>query len=283
MTCEFLEDQQNFDCIGDYSGGCGAETVAGRCAGATYIHCLSEDSGNAGAFGGVPIDVETVDCSHDPSGRTTCAVAPDGLAGCAKPGSTGCGAVPTDGVCNGNILSRCVDSSVQTTDCGATGTRCGLAETDYACIDSSLFEGAMAPRPITAANIFATTGTVTGTFVYEKKTVDTSSFASARNGFLPTPVLTPVRRALVRLLAASDRRELQRTFTGETGTFSLIIPDVTERAFVTVTTSGDPMREPLTVRDCPPAADETFPPGCTDGLGNPYVFQTVSFLGSTSL
>jgi hypothetical protein len=270
MTCNFLEDQQNFDCIADFSGGCGTETMAGRCDGTKLIHCLSDDSGNASAKGEVPVNVETVDCSLDPLGLTTCAVASDGIAGCAAPGTLGCGEVTADGSCNGDILSQCVNSSVQTTDCSATGKRCGLASTgSEACLDASLFS---VPQPV---------GTVTGTFVYQKKTVDTSTVQTALQGFRPMPALTPVRRALVRLLAASDNRELERSFTKDDGSFTLDLADVTVPAFVTVATSGDPERYPLIVRDCPRSKDRTFP--CTDKLGNVYVFQTSSFTGSMAL
>jgi hypothetical protein len=274
MTCTYLTDQQTFDCIGDYNGGCGSETIDGRCDGSTLIYCLSEDSGDASDSGGTAVNVVSVDCTKDPTGLTSCAVAADGTANCAKPGTKGCGSVSSDGVCDGDTLSQCVNGALQTTDCTASGSKCGLADVGpgYACIKSSFYKTG-AGNPLMA---------VSGTFVYEKKTVDTTSMATAANGFTANPVLTPVRRALVQLLAAADNSEIQRTFTDDTGAFTLYLTDVTVPAYVQVSASADPTLYPLAVRDCPPSATNTYPSGCTDKVGNVYQFKTAQFTGPKS-
>lgn len=270
-TCAFIEDENDYFCIGDFNGGCGDETIEGRCDGTKLIRCQSEDTGDDEE---TPVNVEMIDCANDPSGRTACAVAPDGLAGCTLPGTTGCGAVPEDGVCDGLVLRRCVNSSVQVTDCGASGKRCGLLadNTGFGCINSAVYK--TAPGNITTA--------VSGTVVFEKRTIDTSSFSAASKGFAKTPSLTPVRRAQVQLIA-QDGSEIQRSFTDENGAFTLYLPNVATTATLIVSASADPALYPLSVRDCPPSPTGQFPAGCTDGEGDVYQFSSNQFTGPTDL
>lgn len=273
MTCAFLADQDGYDCIGDYSAGCGDETLEGRCDGTRYIHCLSDDTGDAATFGETPVSIETVDCAKDPAGLTACAVSADGLAGCVLPGTKGCGKVPVDGTCDGMTLSQCVNSSVQTTDCSATNQKCGLLKsTGYGCLSAAVFK----------TGVGDPTRAVSGTVSYEKKTVDTSSFDNAAKGFAPTLVATAVRRAQVQLIAA-DGTEIQRSFTDETGAFTLYLPALTTTATVVVSASADPAFQTLTVRDCPMSTQYTFPAGCTDQLGKAYQWQSAPFTGPTAL
>ncbi len=270
-TCAFLKDENDYFCIGDFSGGCGDETIEGRCDGTKLIRCQSVDTGDDEE---TPENIETIDCASDTTGRTSCAVAPDGLAGCAIPGTSGCGAIPEDGVCDGLVLSQCVNSAVQVTNCGDSSKKCGLLanNTGYGCIDSAVFK--TSPGDMTKA--------VSGTVVFEKRTVDTSSFTAAKKGFAATLATAPVRRAQVQLIA-SDGTEIQRTFTDESGAFTLHLFNTTDTAKVVVSTSADPTQYPLAVRNCPPSPTDQFPPGCTDELGDVYQFSTSLFTGPQNL
>lgn len=277
MTCDFLADEkghQAYDCIGDYNGGCGTETQNGRCDGTKVIRCLSADSGNATLGGEAPVNVQTFDCAMDPAGNTACVVGPDGVAGCSMPGSMGCGAVTAEGACAGATLTHCVKSAVETIDCKAAGKDCGLVDKkSYGCVNPKLYKPAMGGDMALA---------VTGTFVYQKKTVDTTDFNSAMKGFAPDPVLTPVRLAMVQLVKM-DGTEIQRTFTDEMGSFTLYLPDNMTMASVIVATAADPTTYPVTVRNCPPANDGSYPQDCNDKVGSIYGFQSMAFMGPTAL
>ncbi|HRI49975.1 MAG TPA: hypothetical protein PLW65_07305 [Pseudomonadota bacterium] len=270
-TCQYFDDEDDYFCAGDFSGGCGDETVEGRCDGPRVIKCRSLESGDQP---GQPDNVEITDCRMDPNGYTACAVAPDGTADCVKPGTKGCGLVPASGQCSGAVLTACVDSNVQTTDCAATGRRCGLMadNSGYGCISAGVFKtGAGDP-----------TLAVSGKLVYEKLTVDTTSFSSAQAGLSTTPTLTPVRRAQVQMLD-DQGTEIQRTFTEEDGSFTLYLPTLTTKARVLISTSGDPDRFPLAVRNCPPSPTDTFPAGCTDEVGQTHQWASQTFTGPTDL
>lgn len=270
-TCQYFEDEDDYFCAGDFSGGCGKETIEGRCDGTRVIQCRSLESGDQA---GQPDNVEITDCRQDPDGYTACAVAPDGIAGCVKPGTKGCGLVPESGLCSGAVLTACVDSNVRTTDCTATGRKCGLLadNSGYDCISAGVFKtGAGDP-----------TLAVSGKLVYEKLTVDTTSFASAQEGFAATPTLTPVRRAQVQMID-DQGTEIQRTFTEEDGSFTLYLPTLTTMARVLISTSADPERFPLVVRDCPPSPTDTFPADCTDEVGSAHQWVSAYFTGPTNL
>lgn len=274
MTCTYLDSVQAFSCIGDWSGGCGSETQEGRCDGTKLIYCLSADSGDGDQAGETSVNIVSEDCAANTDGYTSCAVAPDGTANCVKPGTRGCGSVPDIGVCDGDTLSTCVNSDVKTQNCTTSGAKCGLAAIGegYDCVKASVYKTGTGDP----------TKAVTGTFVYEKKTVDTTSIDTAEKGFGATPVLTPVQGALVQLFNAADNSEIQRTFTDDAGNFTLYLTDITAAAYVQISASGDPTHYPLTVRDCPPSPTGTYPSGCTDKLGKVYEYTTASFTGSTS-
>ncbi len=270
-TCQYFKDDDDYFCVGDFSGGCGDETIEGRCNGNKVVRCVSADSGDDEE---TPQNVQTTDCSANTDGYTACAVAPDGFAGCAKPGTKGCGAVPDSGECDGTVLSTCVDSSVVTADCSSSGKRCGLLadNSGYACISAGVFKtGAGDP-----------TRAVTGTIVYEKRTVDTSSYDNAIKGFAPNPVLTPVRLAQVQIIDDTGA-EIQRAFTDDSGAFTLYLPALTTRARVIVSASADPERYSLAVRDCPPSPTGTYPAGCTDQEGSVHQWVSNYFTGPTDL
>ena len=270
-TCQYFEEDDDYFCVGDFGGGCGEETVEGRCDGAKVVRCRSIESGGESAQ---TTNVETTDCAKDPDGYTSCTVASDGFAGCAKPGTRGCGAVPESGLCSGSVLTACVDSSVKDTDCTATGKKCGLLADDsgYGCISAAVFKtGAGDP-----------TKAVSGTMVYEKRTIDSSSFANAKKGFAATPTLTPVRRAQVQLVD-DQGTEIQRTFTDETGSFTLYLPTVLTKAQVRISTSGDPDRFPLVLRNCPPSPTDTYPADCTNEVGTAHQWVSTFFTGPTNL
>jgi hypothetical protein len=266
-TCQFLEDLEDYYCVGDYDEGCGDETLEGRCDGSTLIWCRSESGGDA-------TGIENFDCASSADGYTECAVAPDGVADCVVPGTTGCGYVPKEGACHDTTLTQCVMSAVETTDCAATGKKCGLASdgVTHACFDATIYKTGAGDAD----------KEVSGTIVYEKKVVDTSSLANAEKGFAADFVLTPVRRALVQLLL-SDGTEVQRTFTDETGAFSLYLPTVASEGYVRVSASADPEEQPLSVRDCPPSPEDEYPAGCTDGQGRAYQWESDPFTGPTAL
>lgn len=270
-TCEYFKDDNDYFCVGDFGGGCGDETLEGRCDGTKVVRCLSTNSEDDGAM---REDVETTDCAANTDGYTACAVAPDGFANCAKPGTTGCGTVPDSGECDGAKLSACVDSSVVNTDCAASSKKCGLLadNSGYGCINPTVFK-TMPGDPTKA---------VKGTIVFEKRTVDTSSYESAQKGFAETPTLTPVRLAQVQIIDDTGT-EIQRTFTDEDGAFTLHLPAATTRARVVVSTSANPELYPLSVRDCPPAADGSYPAGCDDEEGSVHQWVSTYFTGPTDL
>jgi hypothetical protein len=268
-TCQYFEEDDDYFCAGDFGGGCGGETVEGRCDGAKLVQCRSIESGE-----GESSNVETTDCANDPDGYTSCTVGPDGFAACVKPGTRGCGAVPESGLCSGAVLTACVDSNVKTTDCTATGKKCGLLadESGYGCISAAVFKTGTGDP----------TKAVSGTMVYEKRTLDTSSYDNAKKGFSATPTLTAVRRAQVQLI--DDKGvEIQRTFTDEDGSFTLYLPTVLTKAQVRISTSGDPDRFPLVLRDCPASPTDTHPADCTDEVGKPHQYVSAYFTGPTSL
>ena len=273
-TCNYIADFDDYYCIENYSPGCGDETLDGRCDGTTLIWCLSHETGNIDPADGEAVTVRNFDCATNMDGYTACAVAPDGAADCVLPGTTGCGFVKAEGECDGTTLTRCVDSNIETTDCAATNKKCGVLSDGYthSCLDAAIFktgDGDVAKE-------------VSGTFVYEKKVVDTSSYMKAQEGFLPGFTSVPVRRALVQLML-SDGTEIQRTFTDETGAFTLYLPTVASSGYVVVSTTADPEVQPLVVRDCPPSATDTFPAGCVDGIGRAHQWKSAEFTGPTAL
>lgn len=270
-TCAYFKDDDDYFCVGDFSGGCGDETIEGRCDGTKVVRCASLHGGDDEE---TPQDIETTECASNTNGQTSCAIADDGFANCAKPGTKGCGTVPDDGECDGATLSACVDSSVVITNCAASGKKCGLLadNSGYGCINAGVFK--TTPGDPTKA--------VKGTLVFEKRTVDTSSFENAKKGFAQTPTLTPARLAQVQIIDDAGT-EIQRTFTDENGGFSLTLPTTTTRARVIISTTADPERYPLVVRDCPPSAQDTYPAGCTDGEGSVHQWVSAYFTGPTDL
>lgn len=271
-TCGFVDDLQDYYCITyKQDTGCGDETFEGRCDGSTLVYCASAEEGDDASDAND--NVQSYDCADNGDGYTACVVAPDGVANCAIPGSKGCGYVLEEGACDGSTLIKCVQSEVEETDCAASNQQCGLLDDGTSgCIDNAIYK----------TGTGEVTKEVSGTFVYEKKVVDTSSFDSASEGFLPGFTNTPVRRALVQLLL-TDGTEVQRTFTEEDGSFSLYLPTVASSGYIVVSTAGNPLLYPLTVRDCPPSADNTYPAGCTDKLGKTHQYKTAEFTGPTAL
>lgn len=272
-TCGYVDDLEDFYCLTyDADSGCGDETFEGRCDGSSLIYCASQEEGDESD--GETQNVRNYDCAQNDDGYTACIVAPDGVANCGVPGTKGCGYVQEEGECHGSTLSKCVQSEVETTDCNTTNQKCGLLSDGVTsgCIDGALYK----------------TGTgdvakeVSGKIVYEKRVVDTSSYANAQKGFLPGYTLTPVSRALVQLMLP-DGTEVQRTFTDEKGEFALYLPTVASSGYVVVSASADPLVNPLVVRDCPPSPNDTYPEGCTDELGRAHQWKSTEFSGPTAL
>jgi hypothetical protein len=235
------------------------DLLKGTCDGTKLTLCLGLDSGK----------IQTTDCATNSDGKTACNVGADGVAACDLPGATGCGAVPEVGICNGNSLSTCVASNIQTTDCAAMGMDCALKDNrTFACI---------AKTNPGAGN------TVSGTVAFEKQVVDTSTLMTAKNGFLPEPKLVPVRQASVLLIRKSDDEPVDRSYTDDSGAFTLNAPSPDLEAYVLVMAAGDPTKYPFTIRNCPLGPMGELPPDCPDGFGTVHYFKGADFTGPQTL
>jgi len=157
-------------------------------------------------------------------------VAADGIASCAAPGSAGCGTVTYQGECSGTTLQYCVDSEVVLLDCTMTGRECGFVD------DVLGFDCVPPAGGSTGAQ------SVIGSFAFEKPALTTNGL-----GAIGTAA---VRRALVRLLRASDGVELARTFTATDGSFSFQFDELAD-VLLQVAAVGRSESYPFSVRTCP--------------------------------
>lgn len=216
MTCGFLDDEIGYNCVPEgFTGGCGDETPEGRCEGDVLTYCASQQSG----------EVVTVDCGAT---EQTCAVATDNVAGCAEPGTEGCGAVTFEGQCDGDVLTYCDASSVVVVDCSDTGVcRWQSDDIGYNCV---------------AETVAGTTNGVVGAWVFEKPALTEDGLGAVS--------ASPVRHGLVRVLREADNTEVVRGFTGADGSFDLNFDEASE-VYVEVLALGDPSAHPVSVRDCP--------------------------------
>jgi len=218
LRCAEVSQEYGHDCVaGGFSGGCGAETLAGRCEGNAVVYCVSLESG----------DVERLEC---PAGQE-CGVSADGLAGCRVPGSDGCGSVTYVGYCDGTTAVWCDTglTQLQSYDCAESNQTCGWTdeETGYWCVNATTSSG---------------TYNVSGTFRFEKP-------ALTRNG-LGAATAVPVRQALVQVRRASDNTVLASNTTDEQGRFSVGF-EASETVYVAVLAAVESDRYGISVRDCP--------------------------------
>ena len=118
-------------CDGKSCGADGCGGVCGACAD-------GETCTDAGAC--VAVCVPACDgktCGSNGCGGT-CGVCPDGQA-CTDAGAcaavAGCGNIPSDGICQGSVLTWCQGSIVKSTDCAADGKVCDLVVgSGYLCV-----------------------------------------------------------------------------------------------------------------------------------------------------
>jgi hypothetical protein len=218
MQCALVASDIGFDCVSSqFTPGCGQESANGRCAGDVLTFCTSAESG----------EVTTTDCSLS---SQSCVVAADGIAGCAAPGTEGCGAVTYQGGCTGSVLQYCSDSQVVVADCASGALECGYVDevTGFNC---------MAPTTVSSGS-----QRVRGSISFEKPALTPDGLGAVANA--------PVRQAFVRLLRAVDGQELARSLTGDDGSFDFSF-DEDQDVVVQVAAVGDQDVNPFTVQSCP--------------------------------
>jgi len=214
LACHLVSSDYGYDCIeASFTGGCGDISAEGSCADAVLSYCESQESGN----------VVTVACADD---GLVCVVT-EGTADCVPAGASGCGNVTASGTCDGATAVYCQDYAVVSQDCGATGEVCGRSDADFRCVAPSVASGS---------------STVTGSFVFEKKTLS--------QGGLGAVTTKPVRGALVTVRLASDDSKIAQDYTGLDGSFTISFEAFGD-VYVLVTAEGKPGVHNQSVRDCP--------------------------------
>lgn len=218
MQCAEVNPEHGYDCVSaDFSGGCGAETTAGRCEGDTVIRCESLATGQ----------IARVEC---PAGQE-CGIGPDGTAGCRLPGSAGCGAVTYEGYCDGTTAIWCDPDSSELSayDCADEMKTCAWVSDDlgYWCDEAPSSSGARA---------------VSGVLFYEDRALTTSGLSSTREA--------PIRYALVQVRRASDDATIASNYTDGEGRYTINY-DANEDVYVAVLTMAATERHAVSVRDCP--------------------------------
>jgi bacillolysin len=114
------------------TNGCGNETWIGRCEqGSQYVvYCDDVTDPNNPA-------IQVLDCFGQPDlacGFNSEQSYYDCVEASHVPAPTGCGDVPTEGICNGNTLERCVNDEVVSTNCVTTGGTCETLTSGPACV-----------------------------------------------------------------------------------------------------------------------------------------------------
>lgn len=236
LTCKTVPGV-GADCISAvFTEGCGDETSNGRCDNDSLIYCESQQTGK----------VTTTDCSAT---SQTCVVAPDGVADCAAAGTSGCGAVPQNGKCEGTVLTYCEADEVLTYDCNTDGNICSFVD------DQTGFD--CGPPVPTGGG----TNSVAATYKFEDRVAEQNEVSQ--------PVPAPVRRALVRLMRSSDNTEVTRGYTNEAGGVTLSFEEPGS-CYLLVLAVGDPTKNPFSVMDC-------LTDGCTTGT---YAHKSADFTPS---
>jgi len=216
MQCSLVAEDIGYDCVSSaFTPGCGQLTSSGSCAGDVLSFC-SESS-----------EVTTVDCSQS---ALECVVAADGIASCALPGAAGCGVITYQGECSGATLQYCLDSNVVLLDCAMSGRECGFVD-DMIGFDC-----------VSAAGVSTGAQRISGAFAFEKPALTPNGLGAIGTA--------PVRRALVRLLRASDQLEIARSFTEPDGFFEILFDEQAD-VLLQITAVGRPETYPFSVQTCP--------------------------------
>lgn len=239
LGCGLVSPEYGNDCIpAGFTGGCGMETLTGRCEGNTAVFCESAESGR----------IVRTPC---PRGQE-CGIGPDQQVNCRIPGSAGCGAVTFQGSCEGETLVYCNTNrtEVERIDCAANDRVCGFVDdmVGYDCLEPAMSGGGMG------------TQTVTGRFLYEKRPL-------SRQG-LGAPSPAPIRLALVQVRSESDNAVLASGATDADGRYSIRY-ESPGNVYVVILALASDARYDVTVRDCPLQ-------DC-GGIGNVYAGRTQAF------
>lgn len=239
MRCDEVNPEHGYDCVSaDFSGGCGAETTAGRCEGDTLIRCQSQATG----------EVERITCSDGQE----CGVGSDGSAGCRLPGSQGCGAVTYEGYCEGTTAVWCDtdETEIKQYDCDQDAKTCDWVseELGYWCQEEAMATGGSGDS------------SVSGQFFYEERTLTRSGLGATQE--------RPVRRALVQVRRASDDATLASQYTDAQGRYEIRY-EASSEVYVAALTVASTDRYAVSVRDCPLA-------DC-GGIGNVYGATSSTF------
>ncbi|MEL6184344.1 MAG: hypothetical protein AAFU79_06950, partial [Myxococcota bacterium] len=239
LTCGLVNSDFGHDCVpAGFDGGCGAETLSGRCDGNTAVFCESVESGRI-VRNACPSDQE-------------CGIGPDNQVNCRFPGSAGCGAVTFQGFCEGETLVYCdtMRTEIERIDCAASERVCGFVDdrVGYDCLEPPMSGGGMGSQ------------TVSGRFLYDKRPLTRQGLGAA------SPV--PVRKALVQVRNESDDAVVASASTDDQGRYSIAYEAAAE-VYVVVLALASDARYDLAVRDCPLQ-------DC-GGPGNVYAARTTAF------